>query len=60
MDTGLIFISFQKSPQQFITIQERLSQHDQLNGFSQHLSSGVYACPPGIRRNSWIGEQLLT
>lgn len=60
MDTGLIFISFQKSPEQFITIQERLSRNDQLNGFSQHLSSGVYACPPGVDRDSWIGEGLLT
>ncbi|MFC4041500.1 Dyp-type peroxidase [Dactylosporangium siamense] len=61
MDAGLIFICFQRDPRrQFAAIQQRLAANDPLNGFSQHLSSGVFACPPGIERGSWIGEGLLS
>ncbi len=61
MDAGLIFICFQRDPQrQFVAVQRRLAADDPLNGFSQHLASGVFACPPGVGRGSWIGASLLT
>ncbi|MEV4511194.1 Dyp-type peroxidase [Dactylosporangium sp. NPDC049525] len=61
MDAGLIFICFQRDPQrQFVPIQQRLASSDPLNGFSQHLASGVFACPAGVERGSWIGASLLS
>lgn len=61
MDAGLIFICFQRDPaRQFVAIQRRLAEHDPLNGFSQHLASGLFACPPGVRPGSWIGAELLS
>jgi deferrochelatase/peroxidase EfeB len=61
LDAGLIFICFQRDPRrQFAVIQQRLAANDPLNGFSQHLASGVFACPPGVGRGSWIGAGLLS
>ncbi|GGM67111.1 Dyp-type peroxidase [Dactylosporangium sucinum] len=61
MDAGLIFICFQRDPQrQFVAIQQRLGSSDPLNGYSQHLASGVFACPAGVERGSWIGASLLS
>ncbi|MEV6346493.1 Dyp-type peroxidase [Actinoplanes sp. NPDC051851] len=45
-DSGLIFISFQRDPAQFVAVQEKLADVDGLNAFSQHVASGVFACPP--------------
>lgn len=59
LDSGLIFISFQRDPAAFIAVQRRLAAHDSLNSFSQHLASGVYACPPEVSPGSWIGADLL-
>jgi deferrochelatase/peroxidase EfeB len=60
MDSGLIFISFQRDPQQFVAIQQRLARHDPLNTFSQHVASGVFACPPGHPQGSWLGAELFS
>lgn len=60
MDAGLIFLSFQRDPARFSTVQRRLAGQDHLNGFCQHLATGVFACPPGIRRGSYLGAELLS
>jgi deferrochelatase/peroxidase EfeB len=60
MDAGLIFLSYQRDPAQFVAVQRRLAAHDPLNGFSQHLAGGVYACPPGVRPGSFLGSELLS
>jgi deferrochelatase/peroxidase EfeB len=61
LDSGLVFICFQRDPQrQFVPIQQRLASHDALNGFSQHLASGVFACPPGALEGSFVGAGLLS
>ncbi|MGI5184127.1 Dyp-type peroxidase [Dactylosporangium sp. CA-152071] len=60
IDAGLIFICYQRDPQrQFVAIQRRLAANDPLKGFSQHLAGGVFACPPGVGRGSWIGAALF-
>jgi deferrochelatase/peroxidase EfeB len=61
-DTGLIFIAFQRDPsRQFVPVQHRLASDDAgLNNFSQHVASGVFACPPGCAEGSWLGAGLLT
>lgn len=61
LDAGLIFLCYQRDPwRQFVAIQRRLSAHDPLNGYSQHLAAGLYACPPAIRPGSFIGAELLS
>jgi deferrochelatase/peroxidase EfeB len=61
MDAGLIFICFQRDPaSQFVAIQRRLAADDALNAFSQHQASGLFACPPGCDKGSWIGEELFS
>ncbi|WP_250000164.1 iron uptake transporter deferrochelatase/peroxidase subunit [Actinoplanes sp. M2I2] len=50
LDAGLFFISYQRDPRrQFVPVQEKLARHDVLNEYIRHVSSGVFACPPGLR-----------
>ncbi|GLY02500.1 iron uptake transporter deferrochelatase/peroxidase subunit [Actinoplanes sp. NBRC 101535] len=49
LDAGLFFIAYQRDPRkQFVPVQTRLSRHDLLNEYIRHVSSGVFACPPGL------------
>jgi deferrochelatase/peroxidase EfeB len=60
LGAGLFFISFQSDPhKQFVPLQCRLGQNDRLTGYIQHTGSAVFACPPGIKRGGYAGEQLL-
>lgn len=50
LDAGLFFIAYQRDPRkQFVPIQTRLARHDVLNEYLRHVSSGLFACPPGVR-----------
>jgi deferrochelatase/peroxidase EfeB len=50
LDAGLFFIAYQRDPhRQFVPIQTRLSRQDTLNEYIRHVSSGLFACPPGIK-----------
>jgi deferrochelatase/peroxidase EfeB len=61
LDAGLFFISFQRDPgKQFVPLQRRLGQNDRLTEYIQHTSSAVFACPPGVRRGGYVGEELLS
>lgn len=59
-DAGLMFISFQKDPQQFIDIQNSLGRLDKLNEYITHRGSAIFACFPGVEKGSYIGEALFT
>jgi len=59
-DAGLLFIAYQKDPRTaFIPIFERMSRLDALNQFTTHVGSGIFACPGGIEKGSYIGQGLL-
>ncbi|THG28472.1 iron uptake transporter deferrochelatase/peroxidase subunit [Naasia lichenicola] len=58
LDAGLFFISFQRSPEQFITVQRSLSS-DALNEYIKHVGSALFAVPPGARAGGWVGETLF-
>jgi deferrochelatase/peroxidase EfeB len=61
LDAGLFFIAFQRSPtRQFIPVQDRLAAFDALNRHTQHVSSAIFACPPGARAGGFIGEGVLS
>jgi deferrochelatase/peroxidase EfeB len=50
LDAGLFFMAYQRDPhKQFVTVQRHLSTKDQLNEYIRHVSSGLFACPPGVR-----------
>jgi deferrochelatase/peroxidase EfeB len=56
---GLFFVAFMKSPEQFVTLQRVLGQHDALNEYIQHIGSGVFAAPPGLAAGQDWGTQLF-
>lgn len=58
-DAGLMFISFQKDPEQFIAIQNSLGRQDRLNEYITHRGSAIFACFPGAKKGSYIGEALF-
>ncbi|MEU8380126.1 iron uptake transporter deferrochelatase/peroxidase subunit [Streptosporangium sp. NPDC048865] len=50
LDAGLFFIAYQRDPhRQFVTVQRSLAGGDSLNEYIKHVSSGLFACPPGVR-----------
>jgi deferrochelatase/peroxidase EfeB len=50
LDAGLFFIAYQRDPRkQFVPIQTQLARRDALNEYLRHVSSGLFACPPGVR-----------
>lgn len=59
LNAGLFFISFQRSPQQFIDVQSNLSR-DALNEYIKHVSSGIFAVPPGATSGSYVGASLFS
>ena len=49
LNAGLFFMAYQRDPQrQFVAVQHRLSSMDSLNEYIKHVSSALFACPPGV------------
>ncbi|WP_031171168.1 iron uptake transporter deferrochelatase/peroxidase subunit [Streptomyces durhamensis] len=62
LDAGLFFLAYQRDVRQgFIPLQRRLSAHDALNEYIQHVGSAVFAVPPGVRdAGDWWGRTLFS
>ncbi|MFF5213432.1 iron uptake transporter deferrochelatase/peroxidase subunit [Streptosporangium sp. NPDC000396] len=61
LDAGLFFLAYQRDPEKgFIPIQRALAAKDPLNEYIQHVGSGIFACPGGVKPGSFWGEALLT
>ncbi|WP_336645269.1 iron uptake transporter deferrochelatase/peroxidase subunit [Microbacterium sp. USHLN186] len=58
LDAGLFFLSYQRDPEQFVTLQRRLST-DLLNEYIQHVGSGIWAIPGGAETGSYVGATLF-
>jgi Predicted iron-dependent peroxidase len=56
---GLCLFLFKKNPEQFIKIQNSFGRLDKMNEYITHRGSGVFACFPGIKKGSYIGEALF-
>jgi len=56
---GLFFLSFQRSPQQFIDVQKSLAA-DALNEYIRHVGSAIFAVPPGVKPGESIGAGLFS
>jgi deferrochelatase/peroxidase EfeB len=49
LDAGLFFIAYQRDPRTaFIPVQRSLAARDEMNEYVRHVSSGLFACPPGV------------
>ncbi|GAA0944779.1 iron uptake transporter deferrochelatase/peroxidase subunit [Virgisporangium aurantiacum] len=49
LNAGLFFISYQRDPhRQFVPIQQQLARQDTMNEYIRHVSSGLFAVPPGV------------
>ena len=59
LETGLMFICFQKSPQQFIDIQNHLGHQDKLNEYITHRGSATFLALPGVKKGGYLGETLF-
>ncbi|GGW20928.1 iron uptake transporter deferrochelatase/peroxidase subunit [Streptomyces capoamus] len=62
LDAGLFFLAYQRDVRKgFIPLQRRLSAHDALNEYIQHVGSAVFAVPPGVRDSGdWWGRTLFS
>ncbi|PPF12777.1 MULTISPECIES: iron uptake transporter deferrochelatase/peroxidase subunit [unclassified Rathayibacter] len=59
LNAGLFFLSFQRSPEQFVTVQRNLAT-DALNEYVKHVGSAVFAVPPGARdETDFLGSGLF-
>lgn len=61
LSAGLFFLSYQRDPEQFSTIQRSLAgaNNDLLNEYVVHVGSGLWACPPGVGPDGYWGETLF-
>jgi deferrochelatase/peroxidase EfeB len=59
LDAGLFFLAYVRDPEQFITLQRKLST-DLLNEYIRHIGSGIWAVPPGAAAGSYVGAALFT
>ncbi|WP_328339880.1 iron uptake transporter deferrochelatase/peroxidase subunit [Micromonospora sp. NBC_00421] len=62
LDAGLFFMAYQRDPRrQFVPIQTQLARNDSMNEYLRHVSSGLFACPPGVRDAAdWWGRALFS
>ncbi len=58
-DTGLLFISFQKDPDNFVKVQTNLGATDKMNEYITHIGSGLFTCFGGVEKGGYIGQKLL-
>ncbi len=59
LDAGLFFLSYQRSPQQFIDVQLELARSDLLNEYIRHVGSALFAVPGGVTKGDYIGSALF-
>jgi deferrochelatase/peroxidase EfeB len=49
LNAGLFFIAYQRDPhRQFVPVQQQLARLDRMNEYIRHVSSGLFAVPPGV------------
>ncbi|MCW2503417.1 MAG: deferrochelatase/peroxidase EfeB [Actinomycetia bacterium] len=60
LDAGLFFLAYQRDPRsQFVPVQRNLAKHDRLNEYIKHVSSALFACPPGVQPGQYWGHTLF-
>ncbi len=59
LDAGLFFISYQRDPAAFVSVQSALARDDGLNEYLKHTGSGIWAVPPGVGEDGWWAQGLF-
>ena len=59
LDAGLFFMSYQRSPEQFVTVQRSLAT-DAMAEYLKHVGSALFAIAPGAASGSYVGAPLFT
>jgi deferrochelatase/peroxidase EfeB len=60
LDAGLFFIAFQRDAHKQFAIVQRGLGPDALNEYIKHVSSGLFAVPPGVaREGDYLGRALF-
>lgn len=61
LDAGLFFIAFTRDPRTgFYPILDRMTKKDALTEYLQHVGSGLFAVPPGLREgDTMVGQRLF-
>jgi len=59
LDAGLFFLSYQRDPERFVTVQRALSR-DLMNEYIRHVGSALFAIPPGAKTGSYVGAGLFS
>lgn len=59
LDAGLFFLSYQRSPAQFIRLQKAIAANDLLSEYIRHVGSGIWAIPAGAAEGSYVGAELF-
>ncbi|THF83691.1 iron uptake transporter deferrochelatase/peroxidase subunit [Cohnella fermenti] len=60
VDAGLLFISYQRNPdQQFLPMLRLMQSSDALNSYVAHVGSAMFACPAGLSAGRYIGQSIL-
>jgi deferrochelatase/peroxidase EfeB len=60
LNAGLLFISYQRDPQNFIHLQNRLGANDLLNEYIRHIGSAIFAVPPAPAEGHYIAQSLFS
>ncbi|WP_433789219.1 iron uptake transporter deferrochelatase/peroxidase subunit [Actinoplanes sp. CA-252034] len=62
LNAGLFFIAYQRDPRKaFIPVQRSLAATDEMNEYVRHVSTGIFACPPGVTADGdFWGGALFT
>lgn len=61
LDAGLFFLSFQKDPAQFISLQSKLGANDRLNEYIRHVGSALFAVPRGLpEAGKYYGQEFFS
>lgn len=59
-NSGLLFAAYQRNPvTQYLPVQERLAEHDDLNEWTTPIGSAVYAIVPGATESRPLGTSLF-
>jgi deferrochelatase/peroxidase EfeB len=59
MTPASFFVCYQRDPRTgFIKIYDKMAKFDMLNQFVTH-TGGLFACPGGVNRGTFVGQNLL-
>jgi deferrochelatase/peroxidase EfeB len=60
LNAGLLFLSYQNDPANFVRLQNRLGANDLLNEYIRHIGSAIFAVPPAPAEGHYIGQALFS